>query len=149
MANRNDRIASENQQIAMLKQELHRQANGRLKAALENGFWIEAICIEESLMSDRIESYFKRNHESRRITNLGTWCHEILSSQFLASSDVPIFKDVQIWCKSRNLAVHEVVKVSDSHKDDWNARMAECMEVAKIGKKLAAEVNKWSRRIVK
>lgn len=149
MSIRTDRLSGESIEIARLKQELHRQANGRLKGALENGYWIEAVCIEESLMADRIESYFRKHHESRRINNLGRWCYELLNSTYLSARDVALFKEVLDWSKLRNKMVHEIVKVSESHRADWDKRLIECMEAAIQGKWLATEVNKWSKRVVK
>jgi hypothetical protein len=146
MSARNDRIAGDTPEIAALKRELHRQANGSLSAAIDNGFWIEAISIAESLMSDRIESYFQKNHERRRITTLGSWSYELMKSDCLAKKDVELFKRVHAWAKKRNLATHELVKVSEGHMGAWEERVAECKRVAMEGKRLSAEVNNWSRR---
>jgi hypothetical protein len=148
MTGRNDRIAGDTPEIAALKRELHRQANGSLNAAIENGFWIEAISIAESLMSDRIESYFQKHHERRRITTLGSWSYELMKSDRLAKKDVELFKRVHAWAKKRNLATHELVKVSESHQGTWVERVASCKRVAMEGKRLSAEVNNWSRRKV-
>jgi hypothetical protein len=148
MSARNDRIAGDTPEIAALKRELHRQAHGSLNAAIENRFWIEAICIAESLMSDRIESYIQKNHEQQRITTLGSWSYELMKSDLLAKRDVELFERVHTWSKRRNLATHEMVKVSESHQSTWDERVASCKRVAMEGKCLSAEVNNWSRRKV-
>ena len=149
MAIRNDRVSAGTPEIAVLKRDLHRRANGLLKASLENGYWIEAISIAESLMSDRIESYFEKHHEKRRITTLGTWSYELMKSKRLPKKEVDLFERVFEWSQERNKATHELVKVSERHKADWDERISDCMKVASEGKKLANEVNNWSRRKVK
>ena len=149
MAIRHDRIAGDTREMALLKQELHRQTNGWLNAALDNHYWVEAICIAESLMSDRIESYFTKNYESRKISTLGSWCREILEIDKLSKADIDLFERVKAWSKLRNKAVHELVKVSERHKTSWDERVCECMTVAREGKRLSVEVNNWSKRKVK
>ena len=146
MVERFDRLSADSGEISILKRELHRNCNGYMEAALENKYWIEAICIAESLMADRIESYFLKHFGSRKITTLGRWVFELLKTESISDRDRKLFIRVKAWADSRNKAVHELVKVSESNIKPWHERLEALESTAWTGKQLAAEVKNWSRR---
>lgn len=143
---RQTRISSDSFEAAKLKSELHKIANARLKRSLANGFWIEAICIEESIICDRIESVLHTKTGSPRIGNLAPLVLEVIASGSHSLSDQALFEELKAWINNRNIVVHELVKVSLDNMEPWEEREFRAEKTALEGQRLARQVKNWSRR---
>ena len=129
------------------RQELYRKAHLAIKSALENQSWLEAIVIEESIISDRIESYLATHRNIREMQPLGT---NIDRFQRYVNLEIPenreLLADLKAWKNSRNFAVHMMVKIEEGEDLDWNSRVNLVKDSAIKGAKLAHRVKNWSRR---
>ena len=135
-------------EIAALKAELHRLANGYLQAAIDAGNWYEAIAIAESLISDRIESYFAEHHDRHDMLSLeGNIRNMEEVANLYKPEDLQLVVDIKIWKEDRNKAIHEIVKVRKGEKLDWESRISAASATAKEGLELTRRVKNWSRRI--
>lgn len=137
------------------KYESYKEAWARIRQALEAGFYLEAIVIEESIIADRLTSYL-------------TACGRMPTARFpglfqLVQSwrqdEVPAL-DNQLgdlkkainddWRIARNDAVHAIVKsppgTPTTPVDDFldRAKMA-----AELGAELARAVDRWHRKQMK
>lgn len=133
--------------IADQKQELYRMAFGSLAQNLSDTNWLTAIAIEESIISDRIESSMsKKGH----ITTLNTLGQNIKLFEDYADQSDPDYarlkKDLSTWVKERNYALHQIVKVELGDTADWPERISRAKRAAEMGEKLARDINNWSKR---
>lgn len=105
-------------EVGRARQELYRGTYKRLKEANEAGFWIEAIALCESIISDRLQariSHLKGHSEDgRRNKMLGALLRQIKSEDTQIGFEKlhQIYSDIENWADARNKAVHRAVKLS-------------------------------------
>lgn len=141
-------------EIGKVRGELYRGAMRQLKKAIASEFYIEAVALCESIISDRLESRLSllNNHslESRRQRSL----HALL--KYLVSIESPksypeiaaIYRDIERWRAKRNRAVHNAVKLSDGEPlETWDIRYAEIKAAALEGRSLADQLIAEVRRL--
>ena len=142
------------------KYEAYREAWTRIKQAQENGFFLEAITIQESIISDRLISFLSRpgadNTYTQQRENQSFFSFSKLIRCWRAEVPVPIqidgFTDliyaVDVWRESRNGAVHAIVKFD--HTDEAqtiDTFLQAAMKVAIEGEQLARAVSKWQQKL--
>jgi hypothetical protein len=117
-----------------VRHSLYSHAYARIKDALAHGFYLEAITLAESLVSDRLEHRltFLKKHDFSFKT-LGKLISEIRTIE----SD-QILKDLVLgpldkWRDKRNGALHEMAKIADGDHPTWEARMTGLEVIAKNG----------------
>lgn len=113
--------SEENSVIAenMLKYENYKEQNGRLKKALDNHFYLEAIFIEYTIIEDRLSSILRyegnsiksKNHVSidKKLSKLDEIAREKkgLANRYFT----PEFIDsIRKWKEKRNPLVHSLMK---------------------------------------
>lgn len=141
------------------KYEAYREAWARVKQAQQDGFFLEAITIQESIISDRLISFLSRPGASNECVSkmekgrffsfykiIECWrseCH-----QPVHSGNYPDLIDaVDQWRKSRNEAIHAIVKIKDDNKSHTiDSFLQKAKHVAKEGEQLAREVCKWQQK---
>lgn len=142
--------------IGKFRGELYRGAMRQLKKAVASEFYIEAVALCESIISDRLESRLSllNNHslESRRQRSL----HALL--KYLISIESPksypeitaIYHAIEKWRTKRNRAVHNAVKLSDGESlETWEIRYSEIKAAAFEGRTLANRLIAEVRRLKK
>jgi hypothetical protein len=146
--------------VGRARQELYRGTYKRLKEAIEAGFWIEAIALCESIISDRIQARISHlgNHdeESRRIKMLGVLVKHIKSvdSPIKFANLSLIYHDIENWNSARNKAIHRAVKINvgDNFRK-WDHFYEELEVTARDGadicRRLSNEYNKIKRADLK
>jgi len=145
---------SYSEEVGRARYELYRGANRRLKQAIENGFWIEAVALCESILSDRIEARLSHlgghEEEARKHKTLGALVRQIKSSdpkngyEYLHS----IYQEVGEWNTARNSAIHRAVKISEGEEfRSWNERYNELEETATNGVDLVRRLSGDLRKI--
>ena len=129
------------------RQEIYRQAYGAIKRALESQAWLEAIVIEESIISDRIESYLAIHRGIKEMQPLGKNIERFEKYVNLAiPQNRELLAELKEWRNSRNFAVHMMVKIEEGQYLDWNSRVNLVRTSAMGGALLANKVKNWSRR---
>jgi hypothetical protein len=132
------------------------EAWARIRLAIKQGFFLEAVTVEESIISDRLTSYLVKNCEFdpanrglRTLQNLaGLWAKTVraqakTSSRLLEQLD-ELQQGIEEWRIARNDVVHGLVKSRAGRGDDhiqgflWRAHQA-----AKEGQVLARSVSNW------
>jgi hypothetical protein len=124
----------------------------RIKAAQEAGFYLEAIAIQESILSDRITSYLAYCGLLPKNKNPGLW--ELLEAwkRDPASAKGEEFSDLRnaindVWRGMRNDAIHGLVKSAPgTPTQDVDDFLSAAKCAAKLGEKLAREVSNWHDR---
>lgn len=135
-------------EVGMARHELYKGAMKQLKNALEKEFYIEAVALCESVISDRLEARisFLNNHsiESRKQRSLRALL------KYLRSTDSPkqfpklseLYKEIEDWRHQRNGAIHNAVKLTDGDVfETWNERYLKIEDAAITGHKLAKKLS--------
>lgn len=141
------------------KYESYREAWARIKQAQDNDFFLEAITIQESIISDRLISFlsrpeasnsFAKARENRKFVSfynlIQHWRLEFPTG--LESGEYPNLIDaVDEWRDARNAAIHAIVK-SDLGEPtkQIDSFLQEAKKVAEDGENLAKEVCAWQKR---
>ena len=129
----------------VVKHDHYKEAFARINDAIELGFFIEAIAIEEGIISDRLTShlsYFGKLPKSKfptlkKLTE--AW-------EKIAGTDIEkkLIAKIDKWRDARNHAVHGIVKCSDETKNDSvNAFLKEAKDSAAKGLEIVNELKKW------
>jgi hypothetical protein len=142
-----------------IKYEAYREAWTRIKQAQESGFFLEAITIEESIISDRLISYLTRTPEApdprdRRGKMLSfsqlieRWQKQLLPNTISSITYTDLTIEIDEWRKSRNDAIHAIVKSEPGQSmDDIEKFLENAKKVAARGEYLAREVCKWDKQV--
>jgi hypothetical protein len=141
------------------KYESYREAWSRIKQAQENDFFLEAITIQESIISDRLISFLSRPgicnsfSEEKGNTKFISFYKLIKHwrSEFPKGIQSGSYQDligaVDEWRDSRNAAIHAIVKSTPGEAvQPIDSFLQEAKKVAEEGGKLAREVCIWHKR---
>ncbi|MFA5203472.1 MAG: hypothetical protein WC708_03625 [Lentisphaeria bacterium] len=135
----------------------YKQAWEKINGSILLGFYLEAITLEESVISDRLISFLvgvkvlPDGNEQQRRKTLSTSFFELIArwkkNQAGKNDALDLANLVDLWRDKRNECVHGYVK--SLHKTPtWDAAdFAELLkETAEDGKVLAREVSDWHRK---
>lgn len=107
----------------------YREAWARIKLACKQGYYLEAVTIEESIVADRMLSYLEKtchldlpSGTKNILSNLITrWQKEAIARSF-SSEDVAVIRDlherINAWRTHRNRVVHGMVKSAAGKGED-------------------------------
>ncbi len=143
------------------KHDAYREAWARIRLAKENGFFLEAITIQESIISDRLISYFTRPTATNPISsgNNGQWSslNQLIQRW---KSEYPdglrtnryenLIQALDQWRILRNKAIHAIVKFeSNDEARTVDEFLNKAREAAVEGEILAKEICNWCRKAKK
>jgi hypothetical protein len=121
------------------KDELHKYANNRIDSAIEQEFYLEAITLAESIISDRLSMVLYLRGEKAKSKTLNKLVE--LSSPILPDS---LSKRIDEWRQLRNFAVHNLVRSSPIDKQmrpfEFNVK---AKEIAVSANKLVSDLEVW------
>jgi len=146
------------------KYRSYREAWARVKQAQEHGFYIEAVTIEESIISDRLTSYLvdaglvQRQRRLKDYPTFGNlinvwrrWVNGQLNDKLDRSNRdklALLIDSVDLWRQKRNQIIHAIVK-SHPHTPTTEiegfVKLAE--DAASEGMQLAREVCNLGRQL--
>ena len=135
------------------RKEFYAQASVRVKIALSAEYYLEAIALIESLISDRLESYIeKETQQSDGFRDLGrnirTAKRHANNSSITGVEELSAcLEEIDNWRPIRNRLLHEAVKLEDGQPKSWNDMMAAAKQAAYDGEKLFRDLNNAVRKI--
>lgn len=152
--NTKKRALANNSKIASQRKETLAAAYSWIKYAISSGFYIEAITIIESLISDRLESrlsfIMNKNIGFQNPTNL---IEKMISEEnkqtnvdeellkLLKNENIKPMSDLSSWVKQRNEVVHELAKLEADNYIPFNEKKAKAKIVADKGVKLLRKLD--------
>lgn len=142
-AKRTRATASPGTSVGIQRYALYKAAYSRIKLATEQGFYLEAITLIESLISDRLESrltFLKKTDFSFK--TLGTLIDQMKAQESNSDIQVLIADRLNKWRNSRNISIHEMVKLSNSDASTWLDRTNTLSFVAEEGFEILRELDK-------
>ena len=134
----------------MEKYNSYTLAFDRINKALEAEFPLEAIAIEESIITDRLMSFALA--KGIKIDNDGFLGYLIKEIKKIGSDEDKKFMImIDAWRKQRNEKLHAIVKSKPGTAPVVQAEdfISEAMELARQGKDLARESSNWHRKQMK
>ena len=134
----------------------YREAWGRIKQSIACGYYLEAVTLEESIISDRLISYLVRVGAAKSDSKLQTQPLARLIKEW--KNHVPeaicdsfchdLQSEIDEWRVRRNEVVHSMVKSipGTEHHDVLNFKK-EAELVALKGERLAKSLCNWYKKI--
>jgi hypothetical protein len=138
------------------KYESYREAWSRIKLAQENHFFLEAITIKESIISDRLISFLSRpespNPLSKETNGQFPSFNQLIRRWRSEFSDTSVscpdlIDKVDQWRRIRNEAIHAIVKSDPGEPTQpIDSFLQKAKEAAEEGERIAREVCKWCKK---
>ena len=126
------------------KHDAYKEAFARIKAANESNFFLEAVAIQEAIISDRLKSHLghlgilpKKKHPTLHDL-VKAWKREIQGKNIVL--EIKIADEVDQWRVLRNQAVHGLVSTRSVNDFLESAEAA-----ARTGEILARVVCDWQK----
>ena len=120
----------------------------QINAAIEAGFFLEAITIEESIFADRVFRLCKNNGYSRPYDR-ATLGHELKFIRDKKLDQVedfpfPYLEELDLFWSRRNNCLHQIAKSEPgTPTQDYSTTMSLAEKTAKDGKQVVNKVSKW------
>lgn len=146
--NRTRALALPNNEIGQKRYELYKNAFDHINQSIESKYYLEAITLIESLITDRLESRLSfLLDEDFSFKTLGKIIEKSRQIEQDENLKALISKDLDEWRKHRNTAVHEMVKLEENQQTTWENRNVVLEKVAQDGYQLLKELNKQTSKL--
>lgn len=121
---------------------------------MEEGYALEAICLLESMISDRLEARKAAIHgqkqEKRKFSNLKTLAQELRGKNSNDPEEVKqLYGQVESWVDGRNSAIHEFAKLREGTRKKWETKYKDAIKTAATGLKLFRCLDKHIKKLNK
>jgi hypothetical protein len=137
-----------------VKHDAYREAFSRMAAATAQGFFIEALAIQESIINDRLLSWLEREghltasrderHWPTLRRSIALWRR--VDVHPVADGDVPdLARAIEIWIGARNRAVHHLVRPPiGADLVSVDVFLEQARRAAEEGLRLCRAMTRWS-----
>ena len=135
-------------QVGQERYQLYREAFEWINKSIDEGYYLEAISLIESLLADRLESrvcFITRSPHGFK--TLGPLINDIRSRETDPTLRQVVTTDVNQWREDRNKAAHEMVKIEPGKKVSWTDRVAINKQVAKEGLRILHKIHDRIRQL--
>jgi len=132
----------------VIKYAAYREGFARIKAAIKARFPLEAIAIEEAIISDRISSHlgYHNSLPKGKHPSFGQLIEKLrkLPIKMNDSETIALAGELDTWREKRNTAIHCIVKSKPGTSPiDPKTFRKNAAEAAEDGKSLARKVCDW------
>ena len=142
MSNRRRQRAS-TPEHGLERSDTFKRVISRYNEAMDNGFYLEAITLMESLIGDRLESYTTRN--TGRDYSFCTLECLIKGLKTIEGTTIPVDLIVA-WKEQRNKLLHEMAKIEEGNYEPFDAKYDLAKQCAKDGLVLFRQIDKICRK---
>jgi hypothetical protein len=134
--------------IGQERYELYKSAFTQITESIKAGYYLEAISIVESLISDRLESHLSlRLGRDFSFKTLGALIQGIKEHETDRTLRSVVLDDLDQWRAARNKAAHEMVKIEEGKQISWDERTKVNEVVAVQGLKLVRKIDQTVRKL--
>jgi hypothetical protein len=127
-------IRSVDNSVGQERYELYKAAFQWIAKSISEGFYLEAISLEESLITDRLESYLTwLTEDDFSFMTLGPLQDAIRKHETDEILRSLVLEELNQWRQARNKAAHEMVKIEDGEQVSWAERVKINQTVAERG----------------
>ncbi len=105
------------------------------KKAINDGYYIEAIALMESAISDRMESALNYLYPLKDYSygTVGRLAEALMNSNCYSKK---LLSDIKIWSKKRNDTIHQMMKLLPDQNESFQQRYDDLKQCAEEGLKL-------------
>jgi hypothetical protein len=125
----------------------YREAWTRIKESQEQGFYLEAITIEESIISDRLSSYFRNVLKTEKQPNSLKGMQDLWKKHHPEAITSGGYKDLIFeldkWREERNQSIHAIVQSHTHPERSIDSFLLHSKNVAARGEKLTSAISRW------
>lgn len=132
----------------------YREAWERIKQAQAHDFYLEAVTIEESIITDRLISHLvlsgaleKAEASKKSFNNLIQVWRKHHPTPICQGEFNDLQSDVDAWRTQRNRIVHDMVKSHSEGEPDVMDFLTAAKEAAEQGSRLARAVSNWHKKV--
>jgi hypothetical protein len=144
-------ISASDNDIGQERYALYKSSFSWIAKSIDEGYYLEAISIVESLVADRLESYLPSLFDKDfNFKTLGELVQAIRSDKSGKTDEVLrslVLNDLDKWRKDRNKAAHEMVKIEDGKRVSWKERVKINKTVAETGLELVRKIDNRIRKL--
>jgi len=131
--------------IGQQRYELYKTGFEKIRVAMQQGYFLEAICIIESLLADRMESRLGEFDPSfTGFINLMPLVKQLRRYE----KDIYlnyVLNDIAAWSSDRN-KIHEIMKLDSNNLQTWDQKQKRLGEIATEGLRLLRNYDNGLRR---
>lgn len=116
---------------------LYKSVIGRYREAIDKGFYLEAITLMESIITDRLESvliYYGLMNREKAFRTM-EFCLQLFNETQGIISD-ELYNRIVDWKNERNHALHEMAKIEEGDESSFSQRYNAQKKVAEQGYEL-------------
>lgn len=136
-------MTADTPQKGEIRRDRYQRVLEQYKRAMESGFYLEAVTLMESIISDRLESRATYLGKTAGFDTLGKLCN-ILSSDTVLKDIIPQIVD---WKNGRNRMLHEMSKIDASDMaEDFGEKYESGRLLAQSGLDIFRQVDAAVRR---
>lgn len=136
-------MTADTTQKGEIRRDRYQRVLEQYKRAMESGFYLEAVTLMESIISDRLESRATYLGKTTGFDTLGKLCN-ILSSDTVLKDIIPQIVD---WKNGRNRMLHEMSKIDASDMaEDFDEKYESGRLLAQSGLDIFRQVDAAVRR---
>lgn len=148
----NRALALPSNNVGGLRNETYKILISRMKKSIEDGYYLEAIALQESIIADRLESRLNFLSQS---SNYSFITLDTLVRTFGDNKSIEpnlnlknlVITQVKNWKEGRNKALHEMAKISDNDLLTWNEKQEKVKTIAEEGLVLFRDVDNMVRSL--
>ncbi len=135
--------------VGEARYELIKRAKERITEAKDNGYYLEAITILESLIADRLESILAKSETNEKgFKALGRLIKKVKNSTTLDPGFKNLIEtELDKWKDKRNQALHEMVKLEEGNLHEWDERYGKFEIEIKKGLDIFNEIDKAKKKL--
>lgn len=140
-------IAGLDNNIGADRSNLFSKVIDRINDSISNGYFLEAIALLESLITDRLESrlsFILSKNVGVGFVSIVKLTNDIKANE-LQDEVRSICDDIRLWIKDRNTCIHQVAKIDINKNQSWGRQMEFCKSTADKGLILFRKVDKAIR----
>ena len=143
-------IVEENSVVGKHRREIYKSAFKRIKKANEDGYYLEAITLIESLITDRLESRLSyldgKDFSFKTIGKLIKKTNQIETDSELK---ILIETDLYEWSDDRNKSLHEMAKIAEDDFSTWDDRYLKLKNISTKGLTLLRKIDRQCEKLKK
>lgn len=136
------------------RQALYTAGVAQIKLAISEGFFLEAITLSESFITDRLEARWawinQQSSNARQFRTLGQVARDLLGKKSESEEARKTYELAVEWSKGRNEAIHEMFKHAENCAFlTWTERYSGTASIATNGLLLARRTDLLVRKLNK
>ena len=150
MPKRKRAIVEENSTVGKHRREIYKSVFKKIKLANESGFYLEAITLIESLITDRLESRLSYlDGKDFSFKTIGKLIKKTKQIETDSELKILIETDLYEWADGRNKSLHEMAKIAEGDFSSWDERYLKLKKIASDGLALLRKIDRQCEKLKK